>query len=350
MRQSQPFNQTAERPIVQCKNLYYLHQGWLELIAKAAKECGLELNNYLSQEQAELIGRDVRQLRKVHQQLMADSKQEKFSLIAAKFIEPLTFDSYSLLLWTAPDVHTMLESACRYAVCVGAPVHLSFTYNWKGDIELWLVNREPRNSESVVSYVGMTLFLAVIIELLYKTTQVSNLGLEAALTSWPYQTVQPEDFAHELNCKISLGSVVRKIFIPRAVLHQPQATANADIFSAIRSVVIKQATAVMAEDIVLQIYRWLDEHDSLADLNIQDLAAWLSVSVRTLNRRLASAGTTYRHVSESYKLERALHWLSVEKLSVTDVAYRLGFADLSTFSRAFKRWTGCSPSHLGETS
>ncbi|REL29804.1 helix-turn-helix domain-containing protein [Thalassotalea euphylliae] len=352
MRQTQTQTQTpasiAKQPVQQCKNVYYLNKGWLNLILKAAHECGLDIDNYLSKHEIEHIGVDVRKLRKVHEQMMKDSGKEDFSIIAAKHVNPLTFDSYSLMLWTAPDVNTLLQVSTRYAISVGGSVHLNLSYNWRGDAEIWFVSRDPMNSESAVSYVGMTLFMVVFMQILYQTLGSDQLGLAAELVNWPYQAYSPEEFGAMINCKISVGSPVRKLIIPRRVLHRPLLTTNSEVYYAIRPVVIKRAATAMEEDIVLQIYRWLDEHSSLANIDIKALASSFSVSVRTLNRRLAGAGTTYRYVSENYKLERALHWLSVEGLSVTDVAYRLGFADLSTFSRAFKRWTGRSPSHLSD--
>lgn len=73
------------------------------------------------------------------------------------------------------------------------------------------------------------------------------------------------------------------------------------------------------------------------------LASRLKVSVRTLNRGLAAEGTTYRRLLESLRRERAARHLAENRLSIAEVAFLLGFSELSSFYRSFKRWTGKTP-------
>jgi AraC-like DNA-binding protein len=73
------------------------------------------------------------------------------------------------------------------------------------------------------------------------------------------------------------------------------------------------------------------------------LAARLEVSVRTLNRTLAAEGTSYRRLLDQLRLDIAGHHLVDDRVSVAEVAFLLGFSELSAFHRAFKRWTGCTP-------
>ena len=73
------------------------------------------------------------------------------------------------------------------------------------------------------------------------------------------------------------------------------------------------------------------------------LAARLEVSVRTLNRTLAAEGTSYRRLLDQLRLDIAGRHLEDDRVSVAEVAFLLGFSELSAFHRAFKRWTGCTP-------
>ena len=74
------------------------------------------------------------------------------------------------------------------------------------------------------------------------------------------------------------------------------------------------------------------------------VARELNVSVRTLQRRLSESGTTFREVSESVRGQLAEGYLSDPKVSIAEVACLLGFSEHSAFIRAFRRWTGESPS------
>lgn len=73
------------------------------------------------------------------------------------------------------------------------------------------------------------------------------------------------------------------------------------------------------------------------------VARVLHVSVRTLQRKLVSEGTTFREILEAAKGKLAQAYLADPKVSVGEVAALLGFSDASSFNRAFRRWTGHTP-------
>jgi AraC-like DNA-binding protein len=77
------------------------------------------------------------------------------------------------------------------------------------------------------------------------------------------------------------------------------------------------------------------------------VARTLHLSVRTLQRKLASEGTTFREVMEAARGQLAQAYLSDPRVSIGEVAMLLGFSDASSFNRAFRRWTGESPGRCG---
>ena len=79
--------------------------------------------------------------------------------------------------------------------------------------------------------------------------------------------------------------------------------------------------------------------------NQGEAAAMLGINTRTLRRHLTSAGTTFRAELEAVRFQRARVMLEKSGLSALETAEILGYADLSTFSHAFKRWSGVSPAH-----
>ena len=76
---------------------------------------------------------------------------------------------------------------------------------------------------------------------------------------------------------------------------------------------------------------------------MEALAKQLHVSARTLQRRLAEHRTTFQDAVDAVRCERARQYLRDPHLGVSEVAFLLGYSDLSTFDRAFKRWTGKTP-------
>lgn len=84
-----------------------------------------------------------------------------------------------------------------------------------------------------------------------------------------------------------------------------------------------------------------------ADLSERIVARQLGVSVRTLQRNLREEATTFRTVLDRLRRDRALELLMDPTLELATVAERLGFGNVSTFARAYRRWTGRSPGSTG---
>jgi AraC-like DNA-binding protein len=74
------------------------------------------------------------------------------------------------------------------------------------------------------------------------------------------------------------------------------------------------------------------------------MARLMNTSERTLKRRLHDEGTTFRALLAESRSAMAETLLRESGLALGEIAERLGFADLSTFSQAFKRWYGVAPS------
>lgn len=82
---------------------------------------------------------------------------------------------------------------------------------------------------------------------------------------------------------------------------------------------------------------------SFETLTIDRVARDLGTSVRTLQRRLASSGTSFDQVADDLRRARAFVMLRDGDDSIAAIAAKLGFADPSAFHRAFRRWTGGTP-------
>ena len=78
-------------------------------------------------------------------------------------------------------------------------------------------------------------------------------------------------------------------------------------------------------------------------LTADTVATHLQTSESTLRRRLRDEGTSYREIVKEVRMDLACHYLAAEERDIVDVALILGFSDQSTFTRAFRKWTGQTP-------
>jgi AraC-like DNA-binding protein len=76
------------------------------------------------------------------------------------------------------------------------------------------------------------------------------------------------------------------------------------------------------------------------------IASELAMSERSVQRSLTEESTSYREIVDEVRKDLALSHLSRPGVSAADVAFLLGFSEPSAFTRAFRRWTGSSPSQF----
>ncbi|MDM0044772.1 AraC family transcriptional regulator [Variovorax dokdonensis] len=87
-------------------------------------------------------------------------------------------------------------------------------------------------------------------------------------------------------------------------------------------------------------------YNSCGDFPVLDeMAARLGLSARTLQRRLADLGRHYQEIVDEVRSSLAIDFLSGTLLSVEEVAQRVGFSDASNFRKAFRKWTGQAPGY-----
>lgn len=79
---------------------------------------------------------------------------------------------------------------------------------------------------------------------------------------------------------------------------------------------------------------------------IQEIAAEMAVSSRSLQRRLREEGTSFAEIVDGLRHDKARLLLRDPNLAIYEVGYLLGYSDPSAFHRAFRRWEGTSPSRF----
>lgn len=96
--------------------------------------------------------------------------------------------------------------------------------------------------------------------------------------------------------------------------------------------------------LIATLERKLGEQPQLLAQGIEAMARALGLSVRTLQRRLQEEGRSYAQLQGEARFRQAAGWLRDGRMDLESIAEQLGFSDRRSFTRAFTRWSGLSPS------
>lgn len=97
------------------------------------------------------------------------------------------------------------------------------------------------------------------------------------------------------------------------------------------------------DQVTVQVQREIARALPNGDPGIAAIAESLSMSARTLQRRLSDEGTSHQELLDAARRSLAVGYLREPRIGIADAALLLGYSDTSAFQRAFKRWTGTTP-------
>ena len=146
---------------------------------------------------------------------------------------------------------------------------------------------------------------------------------------------------------IEFGTGKNRLELPGAVLEMPIRTADPALLSvldreAANDLALRPAPRAFMDEVRAAIEAQL-AHSAPS---LQAIARVVGTSERTLQRRLGEDGRSFRDVVDEVREKLARTYLNELGLSLGEVAYRLGYAEVSAFLRAFKRWTGLTPTQF----
>ena len=98
-----------------------------------------------------------------------------------------------------------------------------------------------------------------------------------------------------------------------------------------------------ADNFVFEVQQLITTLLTTGQPKIDAAAQELGMSSRTLTRRLAEDGLTYKGLLDEVRQKLAMRYLKDSRISIKNVAYLLGYSEVSAFYHAFRRWTGSSP-------
>jgi AraC-like DNA-binding protein len=302
---------------------------------------------------------DVEDLAKVPEVVLPFAKLDEFLARAAeasgvaafglRLAERFPRGGYGVLEYacrTAPTVRAALERLVRYMRLLNEVVTVRFEEHdatGRGaPAEAVLEQRFPEGVVPAHGHLG---------EFFVATLLLGARGLADAacvpLRAWFVADASPDEAALRTllgTRELAFGQRGNGVALPRAFLDRPLRGAD----PALLALLDRQAEQLLGARPASGRTAELVRHRVLAAFarglpSVADVAAELSMSARTLQRRLGDEGVSFAGVLDDVRQELALRHVREKGRPLGEIAFLLGYAELSPFLRAFKRWTGKTP-------
>ncbi len=140
------------------------------------------------------------------------------------------------------------------------------------------------------------------------------------------------------------------LFFRRADVEQTLTAVNTEVAAVNEKALRDYLDRLHEDDLEHRVARVISEHLASGYLTDDKVAEALFMSSRTLQRKLSTEGTTFKQILKSVRKKLAMEYLKDERLSFSEISYLLGFSEQSSFTRAFKNWTGVSPTQARQSS
>lgn len=178
---------------------------------------------------------------------------------------------------------------------------------------------------------------------------LSGRDVRARFVAYPVPRPRdPERHERWFGCPVSWGGPTLDVAFDAALLDVPLPRAEPALFGYLARRV--EALHDALPDALPSQPRWADRARreigarlAHGEPRLADVARRLAVSERTLHRRLADEDTRFAALVDEARRERATLLLEDPRLSSSEIAFLLGYAEPAAFFRAFRRWTGATP-------
>lgn len=134
------------------------------------------------------------------------------------------------------------------------------------------------------------------------------------------------------------------IYFDAESMERPLPAANAELARHNNEILVRYLARLETSNIASRVHTALVEQLPHGEPSQEKIAHSLNMSLRNLQRKLSEEQSSYKEILNQTRKDLAKSYMADSSYSISEIAYLLGFADTSSFTRAFKRWTGKAPS------
>lgn len=161
--------------------------------------------------------------------------------------------------------------------------------------------------------------------------------------------VQPEPasqtkFLERFRCPVYFNQPATVVTLDPAIINKPLSTSNPELAGLSDQVMIRYLANLDKQDIKSRVMSEILEQLPSGGVTDSSISKSLHMTTRTLQRKLKEAGTSFKELLSEVRSDLAEKYLQNSQYTLTEISFMLGFSEASSFSRAYRRWKGKSPS------
>lgn len=260
-----------------------------------------------------------------------------FGLRLGHLQEPDVFGCVTALCRAAPTVREAILRFIEYLPIVHSPTVILDLVEGDEHAELkWCVRSDlGRNDQANLQAAMLTLkLLRQIGGHEFRASHI-NLAVDCRSKDIP-------DIERELGCRFYRTQVENTLAFPVDALPNPVVSANRLIYKLLGGY-LERVKAAGRKTTAERVEDYIRGALPSGHCSIERCAEKLGMSIRTLQANLSLSGKKFSDILDKQRMELAKTYLHQPELSLDDIAVNLGYAEQSSFGRAFKRWTGMTP-------
>ena len=269
---------------------------------------------------------------------VAATGDDAFGLRVARHVNQATFHALTVTTLVSDSLRDAMQRMVRYGRVVTDAAQMQFgedaRHCW---VELGHVPVDPPPAWQAVDA-----FAAILVRTARALAGGDCHPVQASLARPAPPSL--DRFEQTFACPLQFGAAQTRIVYDRGQALRPLETANPALRAVNEALLDDMLRHRLRDDIVSSVRDAISRLLPGGACSQQAAAQALHLSQRSLQRKLADRGTSFRAVVETTRRELADRHLASAQCSVTEVAYLVGFSDASSFTRAYKRWTGHAPS------
>ena len=152
-----------------------------------------------------------------------------------------------------------------------------------------------------------------------------------------------EQYLKSFHAPVTFDAPYCEIYLDRAAVDEPLLGGNREIAHQTDRIIEEYLAALDEADIITRVKQIIIQTLSSGNCSKARVASDMAMSLGTLQQKLAQRDSSYQDLLNQVRESLSLAYMEQARVSITEMSFLLGFSDTSSFTRAFRRWTGKSP-------